>query len=229
MIDMHSHCLPGIDDGARNTEQSLLMLSDSFKQGVTLCAATPHLILHKEEDLDKFLKNRDEALQNLKAEMKKCEYPEIILGAEVYLDNDINKYKGLEQVCYTNTEWMLLEFPMDSVNPRWAEWIYELNRKGIKILIAHVDRYPYWEQMMSEFGGLDVKYQVNASRFIKFSDRGLLKNLFAMRKDYIVSSDMHNMRSRKCNMEEAYLKAKKKFPALADEFFAENAEKILGK
>ncbi len=229
MIDMHSHCLPGIDDGAKTCEQSLMMLSESYSQGVRLCAATPHLIIHRQKDLDVFLKDRKEAYDALKNAMSKDkgEYPEIILGAEVYLDNDLTNYDGLDKVCYTGTNRMLLEFPMDSFNPRWAEWIYEFNRKGIKILVAHVDRYPYWEKMMADFHGLDVAYQVNASRFVKFYDRRLLKNLLSYGHDYIISSDMHNTKTRKCNMEEAYVKAEKKLGKKADELFFKNAEKIL--
>ena len=228
--DLHSHCLPNVDDGAKTVKDSLDMLSDSFRQGVELCAATPHCIIHKQKDLEEFLTNRENALKILEEEMQKQggEYPKLILGGEVYLDNDLNRYDGLERVCYTGTNYLLLEFPMTKANPIWAEWIYEMNRKGIKILVAHVDRYPEWEKMMSDFKGLDVKYQVNASRFLHFSDRGLLKKLLGYKHRYIISSDMHNTTSRKCNMQSAYEKARKKFPNTADELFGLNAEKVLG-
>lgn len=229
MIDMHSHCLPGIDDGAKNIEQSLQMLSDSYNQGVRLCAATPHLIIHKQKDLDLFLKERKEAFDKLKAAISEDggNYPEIILGAEVYLDNDLSACEGLEKACYTGTNYILLEFPMDGINPRWTDWVYEMNRRGLKVLVAHVDRYPYWEKMMADFSGLDVNYQVNASRFIRFSDKRLVKHLFDYGHKYIISSDMHNTKTRKCNMEEAYNKALKKYGKKADELFCKNAEKLI--
>ena len=230
MIDMHSHCLPSVDDGAKNVEQSLAMLSESYKQGVRLCAATPHAIIHRQKDLEVFLEDRQRAYEKLKSAIKKDggEYPDIILGAEVYLDNDLNRYEGLQKLCYTGTNYLLLEFPIEGVNPRWAEWIYEMNRKGLKVLVAHVDRYPHWEKMMADFNGLDVKYQVNASRFIKFSDRKLVKTLLEYGYEYVISSDMHNTKSRGCNMAEAYEKVKKKYPKYAESFFAGNARKILG-
>ncbi|MGM9551142.1 MAG: CpsB/CapC family capsule biosynthesis tyrosine phosphatase [Clostridia bacterium] len=229
MIDMHSHFLPNVDDGAKNVPESLKMLSDSFEQGVLICAATPHCIIHKQEDLEKFLSERDNAFRVLTDEMKKtdCSYPEIILGGEVYLDNDLNVYEGLERVCYAGTDYLLLEFPTDKFNSRWPEWIYEMNRKGIKILVAHVDRYAHWKEMMSEFNGLDVKYQINASRFLNFSDRKLLKNLMAQGHRYIISSDMHNTKHRKSNMGEAYNKALKKYGDLTDKLFYENAKTVL--
>ena len=229
MIDLHSHCLPNVDDGAKDVAESLKMLEDSFSQGVELCAATPHCIIHNQRDLERFLADREKAFSLLKSEMKSHggEYPEIILGGEVYFDNDLNKYEGLERVCYTGTNYLLLEFPMEKVNPLWAEWIYEMNRKGIKILVAHVDRYPEWEKMISDFKSLDVSYQVNASRFIKFSDRKLLKNLLEYGFDYVISSDMHNTRGRKCNMLPAFAKAEKKYADKAKKLFRENAMRIL--
>lgn len=230
LIDLHSHVLPGIDDGAKDVSESLLMLSDSYGQGTEICAATPHCIIHKQEDLEAFIEKREKAFLKLKAAMEESgkKYPEILLGGEVYLDNDLNAYTGLERVCYTNTNYLLLEFPISKMNPAWAEWIYELNRKGIKILVAHVDRYPCWEKMMEEFRDLDVKYQINAARFTKFSDRKLIRSLLEYRDDYIISSDMHNMCGRKCNMAQAYEKASKKFGHESEKLFSINAKKLIG-
>lgn len=229
MIDMHSHVLPDIDDGAKNVSESLQMLSDSFSQGVRVCAATPHCIIHRQKDLERFIDGRSKAYDLLKTEMEKTgeSYPEIILGGEVYFDNDLNAYEGLERVCYTGTNYLLLEFPMEKANPLWAEQIYEMNRRGIRILVAHVDRYPEWEKMMADFKGLDVRYQVNASRFLKFSDKRLLRSLLEYGHRYVISSDMHNMKGRRCNMEEAYKKAVKKYPDMACELFCDNAKRIL--
>ncbi len=229
MIDLHSHCLPEVDDGAKSLTESLQMLSDSFSQGVRICAATPHCILHNPSSIDDFLERRkagmDALLEHLTEEM-----PEIVLGAEVYLDNDINRYPAPERLCLEGTDYMMLEFPVDKVNPRWAEWIYNINRKGIRVLVAHVDRYAEWEKMMSDFKGLDVKYQVNASRFLEFMSGKLVKRLMAYGHDYVISSDMHNMRTRKCNMGAAYGKAKKKFgEKAAEELFSANGRKILGR
>lgn len=230
MIDMHSHVLPGIDDGAKKAEESLKMLSESFRQGVKVCAATPHLVIHRQSDVEKFIQKRDKAYLNLKHAMENDggEYPKIVLAGEVYLDNDLNRYEGLERICYTGTDYLLLEFPIDKLNPRWAEWIYDLNRKGINIVVAHVDRYPQWEKMMADFNGLSVKYQINASRFIKFADRKLLKKLLTCGNSYIVSSDMHNTTSRSCNMALAFSKAEKKLGEDAQKLFFENARNILG-
>lgn len=227
MFDLHTHILPGIDDGAQSVEDSLLMLQDSFSQGVRVCALTPHCIIHKKEDIDKFLSNREKSFAELrKALVGNENCPKLLLGAEIYFDNDINSYEGIEKLCLEGTDYIMLEFPVDRFNPLWAEWIYNLNRKGIKVLVAHVDRYMHWEKMIDDFKGLDVEYQVNASRFISFSDRKLVKRLVEKGYRYIVSSDMHNMKARKCNMRQSYEKAMKKYPEKAVDFFMNNAARI---
>lgn len=226
MIDLHSHVLPCVDDGAKNLSESIAMLSDSFSQGVRICAATPHCVIHKPSAFENFLENRNNAMKKLLPHLRE-EMPKILLGAEVYLDNDINNYSGVEKLCLEGTDYIMLEFPVDKANPRWAEWIYNLNRKGIKVLVAHVDRYMEWEKMMADFKGLDVKYQVNASRFLEFSSGKLVKKLMEYPHGYIISSDMHNMTKRRCNMAKAYEKAKKKYPDYAEGLFCGNAQTIL--
>lgn len=226
MIDLHSHVLPGVDDGAKDLSESIAMLSDSFNQGVRVCAATPHCVLHKPSSLDDFIEKRSRGMKTLAPHLTD-EMPKVLTGAEVYLDNDINNYNNVEKLCLEGTDYIMLEFPVDKANPRWAEWIYNLNRKGIKVLVAHVDRYMEWEKMMADFKGLDVKYQVNASRFLEFASGRLVKSLMAYGHDYIISSDMHNMTRRRCNMAKAYEKAKKKYGDYAQKLFCGNAENIL--
>lgn len=227
MIDVHAHFLPGIDDGAKNAEESIAMMEDSFRQGVRVLFATPHCILHRQEDAERFLRRRQRAFEEIAEKARDCRVPKIYLGAEVLLDNDINRYADAEKLCYENTNIMLLEFPTEKMDLRWSEWIYNLNRKGIKVLVAHIDRYREWEKMMREFKGLDVEYQVNASKFAEFGAGKTLRELMKYSHDYVVGSDMHNMKRRACNMEAAYKKAAKKYGANADMFFGNNAKKIL--
>ncbi len=226
MVDLHTHLLPGVDDGAEDLSESIAMLSDSFNQGVRICAATPHCTLHRESAVARFLEKRERGFEKLSGHITD-EMPRILLGAEVFFDNDINNYPGVEKLCLQGTDYIMLEFPVGDANPRWAEWIYNLNRKGLKVLVAHVDRYPQWEKMMADFKGLDIKYQVNASRFLEFMSGGLVKKLMTQGHGYIISSDMHNMKARRCNMAKAFEKAKKKYPEYAENLFCGNAERLL--
>ena len=229
LIDLHSHYLPGIDDGAKNTDESIKMLSDSFRQGVRLSVATPHCTIHRSEDIERFLKIREQSIEqlNFEKEKKNVRLPGQLYGAEIYLDNNINTYSDIEKLCIGETNLLLVEFPLEKYNHACADWLHALNLKGIRPVVAHIERYMFWQEMLNDFQGLDIVYQINAARFLSFSGRRFIKKLLKYHLFYIVSSDMHNMQNRSCNMSDAYKKAEKwlgKKTAL--KLFQTNAKKL---
>lgn len=230
MIDIHSHFLPNIDDGPDLVNESLLMLSDSLSQGVEACVATPHCIIHKKLDIEIFLSRRNESLHILQKEINdrdiKC--PKLILGAEVFLDNDLASYPGIELLCIENTSCILVEFPIGRLNTRTSEWIYSLIAKGLQPIIAHVERYPEEELEKIGLWELPLIYQINASRFLTLKDRLKIRKIMRNNSKFIISSDMHNMGSRISKMDKAYLKAKKAYPDNVEDLFINNAKKLLG-
>ena len=127
MIDMHSHILPYIDDGAKDVEMSLAMLKLAKEQGVKKIAATPHCFTSKQDGIDGFLRKRQESYEKLMSAMEnKEDYPEIILGAEIHLACDMGELPNISSLCYQNTNYILLEIP-DGYNPAtFAEWVYNI-------------------------------------------------------------------------------------------------------
>lgn len=230
MIDLHSHALPQIDDGAKNVEISIKMLCESFSQGVELCALTPHCVLHKPDSLEKFLKARKESFELLQEKISQTNLsvPQFRLGAEVYFDNDISQCDGIEKLCIEGTNLLLVEFPMRNVNRKSYDWLYSLTLKGIRPLIAHVDRYQCYESFISDFSDLDVAYQLNAENFLSFWARRHIKKILKYDENFIVSSDMHNLEDRPCNMAAAFLRAEKMLGIVkAKRLFEKNAADLL--
>lgn len=229
MLDIHTHCLPTMDDGAKNTEESKRMLRDSFSQGVEICVATPHCIIHSQVDIIGFIDKRSIKYRELDEELRKDKfgYPKLKLGAEVYLDNDISKYDNLKNLCIGDSSYMLLEIPHHIKMTLLSEWIYNLSLKGIKPIIAHIDRYNNWKEIISEIDNEKTVFQVNASRFLSFYGRIFISNFLKYKDCFIVSSDMHNMSSRRCNMRKAYEKAFKIYGNSADNMFGNEAKKII--
>ena len=193
MIDLHTHCLPRIDDGAKNVDESLMMLKDSFSQGIKKCVATPHFQLEDSESIPAFLEKRQKAYELLMLEMEKTDdsYPEILLGAEVYLNCDISVYDDIKKLCIGKTDYMLVEFPRNYINPQIHLLVRALLKKGIKPVIAHIDRYREWENLMKNMDGADVIYQINAENFLTFAGRKHVKKIIGKGKPLIVASDMH--------------------------------------
>lgn len=229
MIDIHTHCLPGIDDGAKDAEESIKMLIDSRQQGVRVAVATSHCVLHHPMGLKEFLSDRERAFDKLKKEMGNVEedLPKILLGAEVYLDHDISDFPNLEKLCIGSTNYMLVEFSRETLSPLIPEWLYALNVRGIKPIVAHIDRYYEWERILEFTPGTEVVYQINAENFLTFFGRRHVKRILEYGNDYIVSSDMHNMDERPSKMKEAYNKSIKLFPTLTKKMFWDNAYEIL--
>ena len=230
MIDVHTHFLPGIDDGAGSVEESLQMLTDSKTQGVAACVATPHCILHRAGDMERFLTMRAEAYERLRlaAESAGCDIPEIYLGGEVYLDNNIiKKFDGVERLCFSGTNYILVELPRQRLDKRITEWIFALTIKGLNPILAHVERTSRKE--LDEIGiwDLDIIFQINAESFMNFASRRELKKIFTHDKKFVVGSDMHNIVSRPQCMLKAREISQKKFSWMTDEMFYANSKNIL--
>ena len=71
MTDLHTHILPGIDDGAKDAKESIAMILSAYEQGVNFIAATPHVMPHGEEEIGKFLIRREECFNALREEIAK--------------------------------------------------------------------------------------------------------------------------------------------------------------
>ena len=83
MIDFHSHILPGIDDGAKNLEQSIAMVNEAKKVGFTKIISTSHYMENYYECNEK---NRKELLEQVQ---KNVNGIELCLGNEIYITNTI--------------------------------------------------------------------------------------------------------------------------------------------
>lgn len=228
MFDLHSHILPFTDDGARDVKMSLAMLEAAKEQRIEKVVATSHCVVKDQKAIDDFIAKRQENYEKLLSEIAdKNKYPEILLGAEVHLCKDISEFDNLSALCYQNTNYMLLEMSKENKPAKLSEWVYNIIIKGFRPVIAHVDRYSFYEEIMDELSPFDVVYQVNAARFLSMSDRRHLKNVFRLHNKFVASSDMHNISSRVCNMAQARKIAEKKFPDMTGMLFEEGARAIL--
>ena len=228
MIDIHTHCLPFVDDGADSLETGLEMLKSAKLNGAHTVAATPHFYTGK-IDVDSFLSKRNDALSLVTESIlnREYDYPRIVTGAEVYINSDISEMENIKKLCYDNTDYMLLEIANGVETSSLSEWIYNLTIIGVKPIIAHIDRYAEYKKIMQELCGIDVVYQLNASEFCGFWSFGDVKDIMKRHNKFVVSSDMHNLEKRPFNMHKAFDKAKKHFASAADIMFEEGAKKIL--
>ena len=220
MIDFHSHILPGIDDGSKNAEMSLQMISSLASQGVDTIAATSHFYA-TERTPQRFLQRRAEAYDRLKAVLPQ-DAPRILLGAEVLYFPGISHMDELPQLCLEGTDLLLLEMPFTAWNERMVREVDELSRSGVcRIMMAHIERY-YFKQPVSvwdSFLDQGILMQSNAEFFLSFRTRRKALKMLKEGRIHLLGTDCHNMSSRAPRMAEARELIRKR---LGDETLEEN-------
>ena len=216
MIDFHSHILPGIDDGSKDAATSLLMLNALKKQGADTVCATSHFYA-TQRSVHRFLFRRQEAWERLE-EVLPQDAPRILLGAEGLYFPGISRMEELPELCLEGTNILLLEMPFEPWTAHCTQEVRELARNsGLQILMAHIERYFYYQpqSVWDEFLDLGVLMQSNAEFFLPFKTRRKAMRLLEDGYIHLLGSDAHNMSSRAPNLDKARMRIEK---ALGVEF-----------
>lgn len=206
MFDFHSHVLSGIDDGSKSIEMSLDMLHDSFTQGVTTVVATPHCYLMEEKNISSFLKKRNDSFNLLKKAMEEDarEFPKIKLGCELRIMTPISDMGKLKDLCIEGTNYILVEMPHKKWTVDYYDYLYALLLRGMRPIIAHIDRFLEHKKEFLNLYSMDLVYQVNADAFIKSPVKYEVSKLFEHGAVHILGSDMHDDTKRVSHMKKAY-------------------------
>lgn len=141
MIDIHSHILPDIDDGARTIEESMEIIKNASKNGVTDLIVTPHFILGSDYEANNVTKRK--LITKLKRQITKEKLPiNIYMGNEVFVENDMLKLKtdGLISTL-NNSRYLLFELPLNDNYIGVNDILFSLSCKNYTGVIAHPERY----------------------------------------------------------------------------------------
>lgn len=212
MTDLHTHILPGMDDGAPDLETALTLLRMEAEQGVQAVGLTPHFYRSREH-LDAFLQRRKEAYADLsEAVAGEPGLPRLILGAEVAYAPGMTDWEGLEQLCYAGTKILLVELPILPWNDELFRQLYRLEgRLGITPMIAHLDRYFGCQdkKTMKKLLEMELPLQVSAESLLHMFGR---KQALQLLENYggLLISDCHNTDTRPPNVGKALAVAEKK-------------------
>lgn len=201
IADLHSHILPGIDDGSASVEESAALLKLLREQNISQVVATPHFYPTQDRP-DRFLARRQRALEQLQAHLGAGlrDYPRITLGAEVYYYPGMSDSEVLRKLTIGDGDCILVEMPMGP----WTEAMYRdlvqiRERQGLTPVIAHVDRYI---SPLRTFGipaqleQLPVLVQANASFFLRRGTRNMALRMLKKGQIHLLGSDCHNLTHR---------------------------------
>jgi protein-tyrosine phosphatase len=162
LIDLHSHLLPGIDDGSQDWEESLEMARQALKSGTTEVLITHHILNNSEYQLEDEILGKFEKLQQL---LRDAKLPlQLHLAAEIYYQPDMNLSHRISTFD-NNGRYFLVEFPMQGIPRGVDEVFFDLIMNGKTPIIAHPER---------NFGLLK-----NPQRAYEFVQRGCLLQMNA--------------------------------------------------
>lgn len=210
MIDLHSHILPGMDDGSKNPEESAVLLRMLQQQGVTTLAATPHF--YARETPEAFLKRRQEAMAHLP---RLEDGPNLLLGAEVAYFSGMGNCEELIPLQIGNTKLLLVEMPFQDWTERMIEDICDIPvQLGLIPVLAHINRYtgkrqfPKFKDLLMQAG---VLFQCNAEAFLSFFGKRWALEQLGSGYVHFLGSDCHNVDRRPPMLSQANTAIEKKF------------------
>ena len=214
MIDLHSHILPGIDDGAKSTEESLEMARMAERDGIEKMVATPHLFRGDfiYEDSGIIEKKREELSQALKENNIQVQ---IFTGAEVHISHNLidEIRKNRENLVLNNSSYMFVEFPSDHVFSGVKALFFELMSEEITPIISHPERnsvFRYSPSLLYELIQMGGLAQVNSGSFSglygRRSEEAVL-HFLELNLIHFIASDCHNTRSIVPRLSEAVREA----------------------
>lgn len=199
MTDLHTHILPGMDDGPEALSDAAELLRMESLHGVERVALTSHYHM-EQETAAHFLERRETAFQALQA---RC--PEGITlkrGCEAFFTPALLEAQ-LEPLCLEGTKVLLLELPVLQKPAFLKEVLLRIREQGITPLIAHVERYRYVDRdprLLAEWIRWGALIQVNAGSVIR---GGLARSLIRWGLCHVIASDTHSLCHRPPNLQEA--------------------------
>ncbi|MBP1154431.1 MULTISPECIES: CpsB/CapC family capsule biosynthesis tyrosine phosphatase [unclassified Paenibacillus] len=209
MIEMHTHILPGIDDGAKDEQEAILMAHAAVEEGISVIIATPHHANGRFINPGNEIKNRVHAF-NMMLKQNRISL-KVLPGQEVRIHQGL--LEDLEQgntILLSESNYLLLELPSSRIPSYTEEMIHELRVLGITPIIAHPER--------------NAELAASPSILMRLLDRGALTQLTSHSVDglfgrklqklslewcrqgmvHLISSDAHNVDGRPFGLSKAY-------------------------
>jgi len=195
--DIHSHLLPGIDDGAKQLDDSIAMLQKLEEAGIQKVVTTPHIAQEFYPNTPEIiLEKLDLVRQELKARDIQIR---LDAAAEYYMDQHfLNHLKDRKKILTFGDGYLLFETPFFNKPPFFDEVIFEMLSSGYKPVFAHPERYNYVMEnpdYLLKLKEKGVLLQVNAGSLIGYYSPLINKTAKWMVKNKVVDflgSDIHH-------------------------------------
>ncbi|MBK8228555.1 MAG: capsular biosynthesis protein [Flavobacteriales bacterium] len=195
--DVHSHFIPGIDDGAQNLEQSMELLHAMHGLGYRKVITTPHSMADGYKNSPEIILG---GLQKLRVEVKRQGLEiEVDAAAEYYLDHDLERKVMEGEVLTFGDKLLLFELPFISEPQVLLSLIFQMQTQGYRPVLAHPERYAYWHNDFPKYESLKdrgVLFQLNLVALAGAYGRPakeIAERLIDAGAYELLGSDCHNM------------------------------------
>lgn len=208
MIDLHTHILPGLDDGAADMEESAAMARAALEDGVTAVAATPHWLPgFYENDRTRVLAAVERLRERLRREGL---FLDVFPGAELHLDPSLPQALERRRLCLLNEgPYALIELPGVFVPEHVEGFLYGLRAAGYRIVLAHPERCPALAQRLDaaqRWVDSGILVQITAASLLGRFGRPLeqlCRKLLERGLVHVIASDSHGTADRPPRLREA--------------------------
>lgn len=232
IVDMHTHILPHVDDGAADKETTLRMLQQAYAEGTDILIATPHF--RHGMDAARWDARRHAAWETTCSMAKEIhEDFQILLGAEVYMESGIRKdLEAGVPLTMPGSNAILVEFSTSANYMYIKNMVLMLLSMGYDPILAHVERYQAMEkpQHVEELAQMGVHIQANVNSILGGSGwkiKRYLKRLLKQELIDMLGSDAHDMQERTPGMEKCMKYLNKRLDsAYCEQLFGGNAQQV---
>jgi len=198
LVDIHSHLIPGIDDGSKSMSESIALITRLKELGFKKLIITPHTMSDKYPNTTAIIKN---GLANVKKELKKKNIDiEIEVASEYFLDKHfLNLLKNKDLLTFGDN-YLLFELSYTSKPIFLESAIFEMISAGYKPVLAHPERYIFMHKNFDEYKWLKRKgllFQINLNSFSGYYSKEVQKVANKLAEEGLIDfigSDTHKQR-----------------------------------
>ena len=197
MIDLHSHILPELDDGAQSLQESLAMARMAVDSGITAMVATPHCEDDRTREVYQAWKLLDQALRENEIPLK------LSLGMEIFgTSSTVRLLKEGKLFTLNGSRYPLVEFPFQSTGEEETYILGSLCKAGYRPVVAHPERYSYVQRnpkLANQWYRMGCLMQINRGSLLgRFGRSAQIMGVELVERGFatVVATDAHSHRIR---------------------------------
>lgn len=197
-VDMHSHILPGIDDGSRDIGSSISFIRGLNELGINKFICTPHIFT---EIYPNSKETIFPVLEQLRVELKNQRIDvELEAAAEYMMDLDFVELLKNNEILTLHGKYILVEMSYQVETRNVDQFIFDLNIKGYQPVLAHPERYIYYHHNFEQYYKMREQgcvFQVNLLSLAGYYGKAVKQIALRLLKEKlidVVGTDLHHVK-----------------------------------